>query len=112
MMMESLCFNHLNEKNMSEEYELGPVGQQITKKLNAAFAPHALSLIDESNQHHGHAGAHPSGESHFRLKITAEAFRGRSRVECHRMVNSALAEELKSRVHALAMECAAPATTM
>lgn len=107
-MVEGLVFNHLNEKNMPEEYELGPVGEQITKKLKAAFAPQALSLIDESNQHHGHAGAHPSGESHFRVKITAEAFRGKSRVDCHRLVNAALAEELKNRVHALAIECAVP----
>jgi BolA family transcriptional regulator, general stress-responsive regulator len=105
MMMECLGFNPLEEKNMSE---FGPVGLQITQKLKATFAPQALSLIDESNQHHGHSGAHPSGESHFRVKIAAEAFRGKSRVECHRMVNAALAEELKSRVHALAIECAVP----
>ena len=115
MMMMGFRFNHLNEKNMSEEFaenELGPVGLQITQKLRMAFAPQALSLIDESNQHHGHAGAHPSGESHFRVRITAEAFRGKSRVAMHRMVNAALVEELKSRVHALAIECSAPATTM
>ena len=87
---------------------LGPIGERITNRLETAFSPTALSVIDESNQHHGHAGAHPSGESHFRVKITAEAFRGRSRVECHRLVNQALAEELKSRVHALAIETSAP----
>lgn len=87
---------------------MGPVAKQITQKLKAAFEPQALSVIDESNQHHGHAGAHPSGESHFRVKITAEAFRGLSRVQTHRMVNAALAEELKQRVHALAIECAVP----
>jgi BolA family transcriptional regulator, general stress-responsive regulator len=105
MMMEGLGFNLLKEKNMSE---LGPVGQQITKKLETAFTPQALSLIDESKQHHGHAGAHPSGESHFRVIITAEAFRGRSRIDCHRMINQTLAEELKSRVHALAIEVSVP----
>ena len=87
---------------------LGPIGERITNKLETAFSPAALSVIDESNQHHGHAGAHPLGESHFRVKITADAFRGRSRVDCHRMVNQALADELKSRVHALAIEASAP----
>jgi BolA family transcriptional regulator, general stress-responsive regulator len=105
MMVSGLCFNPLGKKYMAV---MGPVGKQITKKLEAAFSPHALSVIDESNQHHGHAGAHPSGESHFRVRIVAEAFRGESRVACHRMVNDALAEELKSRVHALALECAVP----
>jgi BolA family transcriptional regulator, general stress-responsive regulator len=87
--------------------DLGPIGKTILQKLNAAFAPQILELTDESNQHHGHAGSHPSGESHFRVRIMAQAFSGKSRVEQHRLVNAALAEELKSRVHALAIEIAA-----
>jgi BolA family transcriptional regulator, general stress-responsive regulator len=73
-------------------------------KLVAAFQPETLALIDESNQHDGHAGAHPSGESHFRVKISGAVFQGKTRVQQHRMVNEALAQELKSRVHALAIE--------
>jgi len=83
---------------------LGPVGSQLRAKLHAALNPSFLEVIDESNQHHGHAGAHPSGESHFRLRIAAPAFGGKSRVAQHRMVNAAVAEELKARVHALAIE--------
>ncbi|MFT3988017.1 BolA family protein [Aestuariivirga sp.] len=87
---------------------LGPVGQKIAARLTAAFAPVDLMVIDESAQHHGHAGAHPQGESHFRIKIVSEAFKGKTRVEQHRMVNMELAEELKHRVHALAIEAKAP----
>ena len=87
---------------------LGPVGQQISAKLGTAFAPEVLDVIDESRQHHGHAGARPDGESHFRVRIVAEAFRGKSLVERHRMVNAVLAEELRERVHALAIEASAP----
>ncbi|MEO9167614.1 MAG: BolA family protein [Aestuariivirga sp.] len=72
--------------------------------MQAALAPHALQVIDESNQHIGHAGAHPSGESHFRVRISSQAFAGKSLLQKHRMVNEAVAEELKSRVHALAIE--------
>lgn len=68
----------------------------------------ALEVIDESSQHHGHAGARPEGESHFRVRIVAEGFRDKSRLERHRMVNGTLAEELKERVHALAIEASAP----
>jgi BolA protein len=93
---------------MTPEPVLGPVGQRITKKLVQSFAPAALEVIDESHQHAGHSGARPDGESHFRVRIVAEAFRGKSRVEQHRMVNAALAEELKERVHALAIQAAAP----
>lgn len=84
--------------------DLGPIGLKLQAKLQAALAPHALLLIDESNQHHGHAGAHPSGESHFRVRIASKAFAGKTLLQKHRMVNEAVAEELKARVHALAIE--------
>lgn len=88
--------------------ELGPVGKTLERKLIAAFQPSVLNVIDESNQHAGHAGSHPLGESHFRVTIVADAFKGKSRVNCHRMVNEVLAEELKVRVHALAIDASAP----
>jgi BolA protein len=87
---------------------LGTIGQRIADKLNQALSPQRLEVIDESLQHHGHAGAHPSGESHFRVRIVASGFAGKMRVARHRMVNEALADELKSRVHALAIEALAP----
>ncbi len=78
----------------------------LEQKLIDRLHPTHLEIIDESNQHHGHAGAHPSGESHFRVRIASEAFAGLSRVAQHRLVNAAVAEELKARVHALAVEVA------
>jgi BolA protein len=87
---------------------LGLVGKSLESKLYAAFAPISLEVIDESSQHQGHAGAGPDGESHFRVRIVAAAFKGKSRVEQHRMINQVLAPELKERVHALAIEAAAP----
>jgi BolA protein len=80
----------------------------ITTKLLATFGPANLRVEDESHRHEGHAGHRPSGESHFRLYIVSEAFRGKSRLERHRMINVALANELKGRVHALAIHAQAP----
>jgi BolA protein len=83
----------------------------ITRKLTEAFAPESVRVIDESDQHKGHAGSQPGGESHFRLYIVSEAFRGKSRLERHRMINAALAAELSGGVggvHALAIHAAAP----
>ena len=80
----------------------------ITEKLRKAFAPQSLRVEDESHRHEGHAGHRPGGESHFRLYIVSEAFRGKSRVERHRMINAALAAELAGGVHALAIHAAAP----
>jgi BolA family transcriptional regulator, general stress-responsive regulator len=93
---------------MTLTHTLGPVGQTISAKLMQSFAPAALEVIDESHQHAGHSGARADGESHFRVKIVSEAFRGKSRVEQHRMVNAVLAQELKERVHALAIQASAP----
>jgi BolA protein len=80
----------------------------IVEKLTTAFAPARLDVADESHQHAGHAGHRPGGETHFRVTIVAEAFRGKSRLERHRMVNETLAGELKGGVHALAIHASAP----
>jgi BolA protein len=81
---------------------------RITEKLSAAFEPVRLDVQDESHQHAGHAGSRPSGETHYRVHIVSEAFQGKSRIERHRMVNTALAQELAGGVHALAIHAAAP----
>src|SRR5262245_8273954 len=57
----------------------------IAEKLTKAFAPASLDVVDESQQHVGHAGYREGGETHFRVYIVAEAFRGKSRLERHRM---------------------------
>jgi len=80
----------------------------ITEKLRTAFAPESLHVEDESHQHEGHAGHQPGGQTHFRLYIVSEAFRGKSRLERHRMINAALASELAGGVHALAIHASAP----
>jgi BolA protein len=85
-----------------------PVRDIIAEKLTKAFAPDRIEVIDQSRQHAGHAGARPGGETHFSVHIVAQAFRGKSRLERHRMVNEALMNELKGGVHALAIRAAAP----
>jgi BolA protein len=80
----------------------------ITEKLTKAFAPQSLDVVDESHKHEGHAGHRPGGETHFRVYIVSEAFKGKSRLERHRMVNQALSGELAGGVHALAIHAAAP----
>lgn len=81
---------------------------RITTALASALSPQSLDVIDESHLHKGHMGHRPEGETHFRVKITAEAFRGKSRVDIHRTVNSILADELAAGVHALAIQAKAP----
>jgi BolA protein len=80
----------------------------ITNKLNEAFEPESLDVADESHLHEGHAGHRPGGETHFRVYIVSPAFKGKSRIERHRMINGALAAELAGSVHALAIQALAP----
>jgi BolA protein len=80
----------------------------ITDKLTKAFAPESLNVVDESHQHEGHGGHRPGGQTHFRVYIVSEAFRGKSRLERHRMINATLSGELRGGVHALAVHAAAP----
>ena len=80
----------------------------ITNKLNEAFEPESLDVVDESHLHEGHAGHRPGGETHFRVYIVSPAFKGKSRIERHRMINAALAAELAGSVHALAIHAQAP----
>jgi BolA protein len=80
----------------------------IAEKLTKAFAPERLDVIDESHLHAGHAGARSGGETHYRVYIVSQAFRGKSRIDRHRLVNATLSSELKGGVHALAIRAAAP----
>lgn len=76
----------------------------IEMRLRDALAPEALSVLDESEAHRGHAGYQEGGESHFRLSISAKALSGKSRVAQHRAIYAALGKDIMGRIHALAIE--------
>jgi BolA protein len=80
----------------------------ITKKLTEAFAPQSLKVEDESHQHEGHAGSRPGGQTHFRVYIVTDAFKNKTRIERHRMINGILSGELAGGIHALAIHASAP----
>ena len=84
-----------------------PVEQAMRQRLST-LQPLRMELHDESRQHEGHAGARPSGGSHWQLTIVSEAFRGKTPVARHRMVYEALGDLMKRDVHALRIEALAP----
>ncbi len=84
-----------------------PMKDAIVQKLTRALSPTHLEVLDESHQHHGHAGWREGGETHFRIRITSPTFAGQSRIAMHRAINVLLAEELAGGVHALAIEAKA-----
>ena len=88
--------------------ETGPVAAEMLRRLNSSLAPTRVDLVDDSEQHRGHGGYNPEGESHFSLSIESPAFAGKSRVERQRMVHKALGDLLHERVHALSIRARAP----
>jgi len=89
---------------------MGAYHDRISEKLTRALAPTRLDVVDDSSRHHGHAGAHSDGggETHFNVMVESAAFAGKSRVERQRLVYGLLADELRERVHALALKLSAP----
>jgi len=86
----------------------GPVAAEMLARLNSALSPTRVELTDDSEQHRGHGGYNPAGESHFSLRIEAPAFAGKNRVERQRMIYAALGDLMRERVHALSIRASAP----
>jgi len=86
-----------------------PTAQRLQQRLQQVLQPSQLEVLDESHQHHGHAGTNGSGYgTHFRVKITAGAFVGKSAVARHRLVYDALQDFMDQGLHALAIEAQTP----
>lgn len=75
------------------------VKEVIEAKLETAFAPRFLEVINESFRH----SVPPGSETHFKVTMVADCFAGASMVKRHQSVYQQLADELKSGVHALAL---------
>lgn len=73
--------------------------------LEAAFQPSHLEIINESNLHAGHnPEAAATNDTHYRIRIAADALAGKSRVNQHREINAALKFAFDAGLHALAIE--------
>ena len=75
------------------------VQQIITDKLNQAFSPSHIEVINESNRHH----VPPNSETHFKVVVVSEQFSEQRLIARHRAVNHVLADELANGVHALSI---------
>jgi BolA protein len=81
---------------------------EIRSKLEEALTPATLDVVDDSESHRGHSGFQEGGESHYNVRVRAAVFSGKSRIQRHRMVHSALGPELIGRIHALALDLDVP----
>ncbi|MEL6957651.1 MAG: BolA family protein [Pseudomonadota bacterium] len=77
---------------------------EIRTRLQDAFAPDHLNVINESHLHAGHAGDDGTGESHWRVEISSPSFAGQSRIAKHRALHGALGRDIMARIHALSLK--------
>lgn len=82
--------------------------QRIRNILENTFCPARLEIEDESWKHEGHTGVHAHGGGHFVVCIVATCFRGKTRIERHRMVNEALGDAFEADIHALSIKAKTP----
>ena len=80
------------------------VKSEMEMRLQEAFQPSHLEVVDDSDSHIGHAGHDGAGESHFNVRVRSDAFKGMNRVARHRAVHAALGADLIARIHALALD--------
>ena len=80
------------------------IEDELRDKLQAAFAPRELVIVDESEKHRGHAGWREGGQTHFQVTIAADDLGAMSRIDRHRAVHAALGKDLVGRIHALALQ--------
>ena len=80
----------------------------MLRRLSSSLSPSQVELVDDSEQHRGHGGHNPAGESHFSLAIESAAFAGMNRVQRQRAIYAALGELMEERVHALSIRALAP----
>ena len=90
------------------DQKTGPVATEMLARLHSALSPARIELTDDSEQHRGHGGYNPAGESHFSLRIESASFTGKNRVQRQRLVYAALGELMHERVHALSIRATAP----
>ena len=85
-----------------------PLASIIATRLASALDPTHLAVINDSHHHAGHMGDDGTGESHWTVVVESPAFEGLSRVQRQRLINTALADLLATRIHALAIKARAP----
>jgi BolA protein len=78
-----------------------PVIALIRERLQAAFAPTELDVVDEGHKHAGHAG---EGKGHFHVRIVSTAFAGQLPIKRHRMIYAALDGLMDRGIHALSID--------
>ena len=79
------------------------IEQKLKEILSSRINCKVLEVINESHLHAGHAGSPGTGQSHFRVHIVSEDFKGLSRVDQHKLVNQLASPLFEEGLHALSI---------
>lgn len=80
---------------------------RLEARLRAALEIAMLEIVDDSAQHHGHAGA-ADGRGHFSVLVVSPQFAGLPTLRRHRLVYAAVGDLMTTDIHALSITAAAP----
>ena len=78
--------------------------ERIKEIITTSLTPTHLEIEDQSESHKGHRGTHDNGETHYQITISTPFFNGKTRVECHRKINTLLKDEFQTGLHALSIK--------
>lgn len=76
---------------------------RLERLLREAFPAADFQLFDDSQAHARHAHGQ-SGETHYRLRIVDDSFRGESRVRSERRIFKAIKHEFDVGLHSFVLE--------
>ncbi len=79
--------------------------ESLTAKLREKLGATYIEVKDESMLHQGHR---EGGSGHYHITIVSPLFSNYSRIEQHRKVYQALAEEIGQTIHALKIKSFTP----
>jgi BolA protein len=88
--------------------QAGSRATRLEAALTAAFSPVVLRVEDDSARHAGHAGAQPTGQTHYSVLLVSAVFAGMPRVTRSRAVHEVLKREFADGMHALALTLRSP----
>ena len=74
--------------------------ERVKVKINNRFNPEEVVLIDNSNLHTKHK-SFDSNKFHIKLVIKSQKLKSMKKIDAHKLIFSALKNEMKNEIHAL-----------
>lgn len=106
---DGICRHGLRRRGVRPIYPgMTSRADRIEALLHQHLSPTLVRVTDDSQQHIGHAGARPEGETHYSVLVVAEGFHGQTRIARSRAVHALLDGEFQDGLHALSLTLRTP----